>query len=123
MKASPAGSPFSTYVSVALAARRFDWSTSPLGSRISAKRRITRSPASPFTRSRGRPAKFWPKSNTKTPGRGSVTVRGVSVSVMRIGGAAWATSLPGGAASARASTHPDASNPGALQPGCSRRAS
>ena len=71
------------------------WLTVPLALSVSAGSILITVPAgSPAgTRSSGQPAKFWPKSNTHTPGCGLVSLTGVHVCCTFTGSAVRAASL------------------------------
>ena len=62
----------------------------PSGLSVSAWRSVTAVPAGPLTLSRHQPTMFWPMSKMNTPGFGSVTAIGLSVSMTRIGSIIWA---------------------------------
>jgi hypothetical protein len=109
--------------SVHSARRRLDWSAVPSAFSSSAKRSVMQLPAGPVARSFTQPGIFWPKSKTKRPGTGSVTLAARNVRVGRSGGAVWAMSCVCGVSPMRTVGQPLSSKPGPSQPGCSSRAS
>ncbi len=101
----------------------FDWSMSPFHRVFSAYLSVTRWPAAPPSRMRERPAITRPMSTMNTPGPGSATDTGEMVSVTRIGGICWETSLPPGGAAQHTGRQSRSSKPGSAHPDISRRAS
>ena len=81
------------------------WSTVPSFASRSPHRIETVLPAGPEIFSRGKPAKFCPKSTTNTPGFGSVTRTGLRVFTTRIGGIAWAVICAFGTGASIAGAH------------------